>query len=132
MIPANNVFLNCSYCYNDYLHPSVQESVATAKQLFPNGGVALLSNSAGSEDDEDYRMAERQEKSTGIPIIRHVVKKPGCLEEVLDHFEKSMKTKIKPSEICCIGRKIVLCSLSLTHSNYYRDHHLQVIGYSQM
>ena len=91
-----------SYCYHDNLHHSVIESIATALKTFPNG-VAILSNSAGSIDDENYAMADKTEKTTGIPVIRHLIKKPGCLKEVIDYFEKSTSQKIEPHEICVIG-----------------------------
>lgn len=91
-----------SYCYSETLHPSVIPTIAAVNKLFPQG-VAILSNSVGSSDDEDYKMAAKTEQTTGIPVICHQVKKPGCLNEVLEHFEKTLKKKVQPEEICVIG-----------------------------
>lgn len=50
-------------------------------QLFPDK-VAILSNSAGSSDDDDFRMAKATEIAFNLPVIKHKAKKPGCLAEV--------------------------------------------------
>jgi phosphatidylglycerophosphatase GEP4 len=73
-----------SYCYSSELLPLAVPIVHKAKQLFPNS-VAILSNSAGSCDDVDYKMAKEAEKSTGLEVIRHKIKKPACLDEVSYH-----------------------------------------------
>lgn len=58
------------------------------KEIFP-GKIAILSNSVGSCDDDKYEGAEQTENSIGLPVIRHQLKKPACLDEVedlKDHF----------------------------------------------
>jgi hypothetical protein len=55
--------------------------VDKAVELFPNA-VAILSNSAGSGDDEGFKMALETEALMKLPVIRHRMKKPGCLNEV--------------------------------------------------
>lgn len=73
-----------SYCFVDEPHPSVVPLLETANEVFPKG-VAILSNSAGTLDDENNKMAIASEKAIGLPVIRHRVKKPGCLPEVYIH-----------------------------------------------
>ena len=82
------------------------ESIVKARELFPNG-LAILSNSAGSCDDDDFVMAKKTEESIGIPVIRHEIKKPGCLDEVIDHFAKKSNLIVKPNEICVIGDRLM-------------------------
>jgi hypothetical protein len=74
-----------SYCYSDVIHPSVVPVVEKACMLFPNA-IAILSNSAGSCDDVGFEMAIKTEKNIGLPVIRHEIKKPGCLKEVYDCY----------------------------------------------
>ncbi len=71
---------SCSYTYVDHPHHSVIEPMTNAMELFPNA-VAILSNSAGSSDDEGYAIAKTTEQKFNLPVIRHTVKKPGCLSE---------------------------------------------------
>jgi HAD superfamily phosphatase (TIGR01668 family) len=84
----------------------VVDSIVKARELFPNG-LAILSNSAGSCDDDDFVMAKKTEESIGIPVIRHEIKKPGCLDEVIDHFAKKSNLIVKPNEICVIGDRLM-------------------------
>lgn len=104
-----------TYCYAEEIHPSVVPVVEKARRLFPNG-IAILSNSAGSCDDVDFNMAKFTEEKLSIPVIRHEEKKPGCLDEVIVHFEEKLQKKIQPQQICVIGKFIhplYLCPLLL-------------------
>ena len=76
--------------FKDELHEEVKSSVKDAHEHFP-GNIAILSNSVGSCDDVGYKAAIETEKSIGIPVIRHKIKKPACMKEVRDHFEKRAK-----------------------------------------
>lgn len=80
-----------SYCFVDEPHQSVVPIIAEANRVFPKG-VAILSNSAGTLDDDNYKMAIASERAIGLPVIRHRVKKPGCLPEVrIDFYLSTVK-----------------------------------------
>lgn len=70
------------YSFTDELHPVVKASVSEAQKLFSRSGVAILSNSVGTTDDVNYEGAKITESKLGIPVIRHLHKKPGCIDEV--------------------------------------------------
>ena len=77
----------------DHLHPSVETTITTIKETFGAENVAVLSNSAGSCDDEAqgtllYPAATVAEKSMNLQIIRHGCKKPStaCFLQVVAHF----------------------------------------------
>jgi phosphatidylglycerophosphatase GEP4 len=109
MLPLFLITLNyhyLSHTYIDQLHPSVVSTVDDVKKLFP-GAVAILSNSVGSCDDPDYRAAAETEKHMNIPVIRHKLKKPACLAEVLAHFESRLGRSVQPSEIAMIGDRVL-------------------------
>lgn len=76
--------------------------VAQARELF-SGNLAILSNSAGSSDDFEHRMAEEVELATGLKVIRHQFKKPKCHAEVVGHFQALNAEQVSPSEVCVIG-----------------------------
>jgi phosphatidylglycerophosphatase GEP4 len=85
------------------LHPTAIPIVNESKELF-QANVAILSNSAGSSDDTDYQMAVETEKTMGIEVIRHKIKKPACLDEVVEHFQKKTNKIITPAQICVVGK----------------------------
>eukprot|EP00981_Chlorochromonas_danica_P012875 scaffold5514_cov166-Ochromonas_danica.AAC.9 len=120
-----------SYCYSSELHPLAVEVVKLAKRDFPQN-VAILSNSAGSCDDVDLSMAKEAEEATGLEVIRHKVKKPGCLQEVIDHFQARNKEPITPAQICVVGDRLMtdvvfanvngMKSVLVGPLSYFRDH----------
>jgi phosphatidylglycerophosphatase GEP4 len=76
-----NVRDSCSNTYCDELHHTVEDKVKEALEKFPSA-VAILSNSIGSSDDRNYSGADRVERNLGLPVIRHLEKKPACIKEV--------------------------------------------------
>ena len=51
-----------------------------------NGKVAILSNTAGSMDDEFFTEAKAIEQTLGLPVILHKSKKPKVFDEIVKHF----------------------------------------------
>jgi phosphatidylglycerophosphatase GEP4 len=84
------------------IHPFAQVGFQNALDTFGRNHVAILSNSAGTKDDEDYKDAIEIENSLDIPVIRHDEKKPGGLQQVLQHFQLE-----DPSQICMIGDRLL-------------------------
>lgn len=64
--------------------------------------MAILSNSAGTLDDYNYRNAERIEKLLNVAVIRHSEKKPGGLSQVLHHFQCT-----DPARLCMVGDRLL-------------------------
>mmetsp|Transcript_33330 Transcript_33330/g.33945 ORF Transcript_33330/g.33945 Transcript_33330/m.33945 type:complete len:232 (-) Transcript_33330:158-853(-) len=92
--------------YSDELHPSVQNIVTDFQHNF-SPGIAILSNSIGSSDDPHYQLANSCEEALNIPVIRHLKKKPACIEEVLTHFREVFGQEVHSSELCMIGDRVL-------------------------
>jgi phosphatidylglycerophosphatase GEP4 len=89
--------------YSQQLHPLCQFGVEAAHRVFGKHRVAILSNSAGTaSDDPNNDDARAIEETLGIPVIRHVEKKPGGINETLDYFQLT-----DASRICIIGDRIL-------------------------
>ena len=71
-------------------------------EIFGRDRVAIVSNSAGTKDDTDYKDAIEIEEALGINVIRHDEKKPGGMEEVLKHFGMD-----DPAKICMVGDRLL-------------------------
>lgn len=72
-----------SITYSNTIHPSVDTFMKNAKYSFTPEAIAILSNSVGTEDDANFDGAKLTELEMGIPAIRHKLKKPACLDEVI-------------------------------------------------
>ncbi len=72
--------------YQHEVHPSIEENVRTAKNLFPHA-LLIDSNSAGTRDDPQYNEAKKIEDTLGIPVLHHVHKKPAGGKAIANHFK---------------------------------------------
>ena len=70
------------------IHPDAVAGLKQAQEVFGRSNVAILSNSAGTDDDYNFEDATKIEQSLGIAVIRHQEKKPGGMKEVLQHFQQ--------------------------------------------
>jgi phosphatidylglycerophosphatase GEP4 len=91
--------------YATEIHERAADGLKNALEVFGHDNVAILSNSAGTKDDKNYQDAIKIENDLGINVIRHDCKKPGGLEEVLQHFEKC---GVKDAtELCMVGDRLL-------------------------
>lgn len=88
--------------YATALHPSVQSGMEQCRSVFGRDKMAILSNSAGTNDDPDYADAMAVEDALQLNVIRHQEKKPGGLQEVLDHFQMD-----DASKLCMVGDRVL-------------------------
>mmetsp|Transcript_16104 Transcript_16104/g.20431 ORF Transcript_16104/g.20431 Transcript_16104/m.20431 type:complete len:250 (+) Transcript_16104:127-876(+) len=91
--------------YDVTIHEKAALGLSRALDVFGHDNVAILSNSAGTKDDQDYEDAIKIEKELGINVIRHDEKKPGGLDEVLDHFKGQGVEDA--SELCMVGDRLL-------------------------
>ena len=89
--------------YDLAIHPRASVGLKNALETFGSDHVAILSNSAGTKDDPDFKHALDIEQNMGISVIRHNEKKPGGLQEVLQHFSDVKN----PSELCMVGDRLL-------------------------
>jgi phosphatidylglycerophosphatase GEP4 len=122
--------------YAEEIDPSVKDVMHSIKSEFPDT-TAILSNSVGSSDDSNYEGAALTEKNFGIPVIRHKVKKPLCLDEVIAHFTAKLNRKVEPKEICMVGDRVLtdivfanqygLLSILVGPISHWKDHPIAIL-----
>ena len=67
-----------------------------------------MSNTAGATSyDRDGSLAAAVEKATGIHVLPHSVKKPGCGDEILAYFQQHPETGVTgPHQIAVVGDRL--------------------------
>lgn len=66
-----------------------------------------MSNSAGTNDDVDSKEATLLEAATGVKVLRHSTKKPGCGLQILDYFRNAPDNNVtSPSQIAVVGDRL--------------------------
>jgi phosphatidylglycerophosphatase GEP4 len=88
--------------YENQIHPDAARGLQFALEIFGRDRIAIVSNSAGTKDDVEYKDAIAIEEALGIKVIRHDEKKPGGLDEVLQHFGMD-----DPAKICMVGDRLL-------------------------
>mmetsp|Transcript_14394 Transcript_14394/g.17500 ORF Transcript_14394/g.17500 Transcript_14394/m.17500 type:complete len:231 (+) Transcript_14394:104-796(+) len=91
--------------YDISIHEKAASGLSKALDVFGVDNVAILSNSAGTKDDKDYEDALKIEQELGINVIRHDEKKPGGLDEVLQHFKD--QGVVNASQLCMVGDRLL-------------------------
>lgn len=86
---------------NDFADEQVQSGVTNLISTFGKNNVAILSNSAGSKDDPEYKEAKELEARLRLKVIRHITRKPMVKEEILESFNTT-----NPREVCVIGDRL--------------------------
>ncbi|KAF4120580.1 phosphatidylglycerophosphatase GEP4 [Geosmithia morbida] len=83
------------------------------KALHSNGhGSAQVRAVVLDKDDcfayPDTNEAEKLEAGTGLVVLPHSVKKPGCGDEIMDYFRKHPETGVThPSQIAVVGDRLM-------------------------
>ncbi|CAI5760678.1 unnamed protein product [Candida verbasci] len=95
---------NCiSKDHDDKIWPSYSAKWSQLTSLYPKENLLIVSNSAGTNDDLNHKQAKTLEKNTGVSVLIHSTKKPGCYNEILTYFEK---LGVKNNEILVIGDRL--------------------------
>lgn len=97
---------NCfAYPHENRVWPEYSAKWESLKKEYPDKRLLIVSNTAGSSDDPDFIEAKLLEEKTGVAVLRHSVKKPGCLDEILNHFYKH-KIIEHPSQVAVVGDRL--------------------------
>ncbi|KAK4041683.1 mitochondrial PGP phosphatase [Parachaetomium inaequale] len=78
------------------------------RAAYPGRRLLIVSNTAGATSyDVDGRLASEVERSTGVNVLAHAVKKPGCGDEILSYFRQHPETGVtSPHQIAIVGDRL--------------------------
>ena len=77
------------------------------RKAYPNSALLIVSNSAGTHSDLGGREAKLLEEATGVKVLRHKTKKPGCGAQIFAHFRNEPgKGVTRPSQIAIVGDRL--------------------------
>ncbi|MCJ1463521.1 hypothetical protein MMC07_002129 [Pseudocyphellaria aurata] len=83
------------------------EKFQALRRAYPGSRLLIVSNSAGTNDDVDGREANQLEAATGVKVLRHGTKKPGCGPQILDYFYDAPDSNVTlPSQIAVVGDRL--------------------------
>ncbi|KAG0661378.1 Phosphatidylglycerophosphatase gep4 mitochondrial [Maudiozyma exigua] len=97
---------NCfAYPKDDKVWHEYKDKWESLKKAYPGRALLIVSNSAGSNEDTDHKEAKHIEDTTGVHVLRHSTKKPGCRQEIIQYFSEHSVT-MDPQEIAVVGDRL--------------------------
>ena len=91
--------------HDDKVYPEYSEQWERLKGMYPGARMLIVSNSAGTDDDVGHKQAKILEQQTGVPVLCHSVKKPGCHEEIMEYFRRNDVCE-QASQVAVVGDRL--------------------------
>ncbi|KAL2151924.1 hypothetical protein VTH82DRAFT_5108 [Thermothelomyces myriococcoides] len=94
--------------HNEVHEPYKKQQFEALRAAYPGRRLLIVSNTAGATSyDVNGRLASEVEKSTGVTVLSHDVKKPGCGEEIMSYFRQHPETGVtSPHQIAVVGDRL--------------------------
>lgn len=116
---------NCfALAYDDKVWHAYVDKWDQLRRQYPGDSLLIVSNSAGTNDDISYKEAKILEERTGVKVLRHSTKKPGCHKEII-HFFKSKGVISNSNEVAVIGDRlftdVLMANMMGSHGIWLRE-----------
>jgi phosphatidylglycerophosphatase GEP4 len=121
------ILFSASHLTKEVYSDSLQEHFQRLKEAYPGHRLLVVSNSAGTSSlDPSLTHSLAVEASTGVRVLTHSTKKPGCGPEIMEYFRKYPETGVtRPDQIAVVGDRlttdIMLANLMGGYAVWVRD-----------
>ncbi len=88
--------------YETPIYKTIEEKFYEFKDVFGDR-FAIMSNKAGTRDDQEDIRARTIEEKLGVNVIRHRMKKPCGIRAVREYFTKVLGHECNPTKLMIIG-----------------------------
>ncbi|KAH7067351.1 mitochondrial PGP phosphatase [Paraphoma chrysanthemicola] len=93
--------------HTNEVHKPYHDHFQRLRQAYPGAKLLIVSNTAGTDSDKQQKEAAILEANTGIKVLRHSTKKPGCKEEVMAYFRAHPDAGVsRPDQIAIVGDRL--------------------------
>lgn len=93
--------------YQSKVYEPYQTKFDELRKAYPGSRLLIVSNSAGTGSDKDHAEADTIERDTGVKVLRHATKKPGCHEDIMQYFTHSSDAGVtKASQVAIVGDRL--------------------------
>ncbi|KAG6037432.1 hypothetical protein E4U41_005096 [Claviceps citrina] len=90
------------------VHAPYKRHFDDLRRAYPGRRLLVVSNTAGATSwDRDLKQAALVEESTGVHVLPHSVKKPGCGAEIMAYFRAHAETGVTDaSHVAVVGDRL--------------------------
>ncbi|EME47868.1 hypothetical protein DOTSEDRAFT_167274 [Dothistroma septosporum NZE10] len=108
------------------VYPAYQSKFEELRAAYPGSKLLIVSNSSGTSSDLGYKEADVLQQSTGVEVLRHTTKKPGCHPEIMDYFRSKPETGVThENQVAIVGDRlftdVLMANMMGSHSVWIRD-----------
>ncbi|KAK2627258.1 hypothetical protein QTJ16_003224 [Diplocarpon rosae] len=91
---------------NDVYRP-YEAKFQSLKEAYPGRRLLIVSNTAGSSSDPSLSLSTSVQESTGVHVLPHSTKKPGCGPEIMEYFLRHPETGVtRPEHVAVVGDRL--------------------------
>ncbi|KAH6637032.1 mitochondrial PGP phosphatase [Chaetomium tenue] len=90
------------------VHEPYKGRFEALRAAYPGRRLLIVSNTAGATSyDVKGKLASAVEASTGVSVLAHALKKPGCGDEIMSYFRQHPETGVTgPHQIAIVGDRL--------------------------
>jgi phosphatidylglycerophosphatase GEP4 len=104
----------------------MQDHFQRLRQAYPGSKLLIVSNTAGTDSDKQQKESALLEANTGVKVLRHSTKKPGCKNEVMAYFKAHPDAGVtRPDQIAIVGDRlstdIMMANMMGSYGVWVRD-----------
>ncbi|KAL6709121.1 hypothetical protein ACN47E_001937 [Coniothyrium glycines] len=112
--------------HTDEIHTPYQDHFQRLRNAYPGSKLLIVSNTAGTDSDKGQKQLVVLEKNTGVKVLRHSTKKPGCKDAVMAYFKAHPESGVtRPDQIAVVGDRlstdIMMANLMGSYGFWVRD-----------
>ncbi|KAF2851495.1 HAD-superfamily phosphatase [Plenodomus tracheiphilus IPT5] len=112
--------------HTNEIHKPLQDHFERLRTAYPGSKLLIVSNTAGTDSDKNQKEAALLEANTGVKVLRHSTKKPGCKEEVMAYFKAHPDSGVtRPDQIAIVGDRlstdIMMANMMGSYGVWVRD-----------
>lgn len=104
-----------------------QDNFKRLREAYPGRRLLVVSNTAGAKSlDRSGKLAAEVEKLTGVAVLPHASKKPGCGSDIMEYFARYPETGVtRPDQIAIVGDRlttdVMMANLMGSYSVWIKD-----------
>ncbi|KAH7371203.1 mitochondrial PGP phosphatase [Pyrenochaeta sp. MPI-SDFR-AT-0127] len=112
--------------HTNEIYTPYQNHFQRLRRAYPGSKLLIVSNTAGTDSDVGQKEAALLQANTGVRVLRHSTKKPGCKEEVMAYFKAHPESGVtRPDQIAVVGDRlstdIMMANMMGSHGIWVRD-----------
>ncbi|KAF1933325.1 HAD-superfamily phosphatase [Didymella exigua CBS 183.55] len=112
--------------HTNEVHTPYKDHFQRLRKAYPGSKLLIVSNTAGTNSDPELKQAAVLEANTGVKVLQHSTKKPGCKDEVMAYFRAHPDSGVtRPDQIAVVGDRlstdIMMANMMGSYGFWIRD-----------